>query len=194
MRVLSIAGTFRNLMDIFPYIPVDKQAKDFRAKGAKMVNDRTKLGKSREDIFSHLLGEDSETGTKFTPQQLRANALLLIVAGSDTTSTVLSNLFRELALRPDLQQRVYDEVHEAAQAAGPDRLNCENTKGLPYLQAVIDETLRLWNPVPSGPQTQTGPEGATIAGRFIPPNTTVRVHNLTLMTGKPPPTSTLYSL
>ena len=60
--------------------------------------------------------------------------------------------------------------------------DCQNTKSLPYLGAVINEGLRLWNPIPSGAQSITGPEGATIAGQFIPPCTVVRVPHLALMT------------
>jgi cytochrome P450 len=60
-----------------------------------------------------------------------------------------------------------------------------NTQNLPYLQAVIDETLRLWTPVPMGTQVVTGSDPVTVAGHVIPPRTVVRVHQLALHTGEP---------
>lgn len=98
----------------------------------------------------------------------------------DTTATTISCVFRELALNPEIQQRLYEEVHAAAQSSPV--LNSKNTKDLPYLNGVVKEALRLWNPIPAGAETLTGPEGATVAGRYIPPNTTIRVHHYALMT------------
>ncbi|KAA8893250.1 cytochrome P450 [Sphaerosporella brunnea] len=175
---LSVTGSLRTLCDFMTVLPYDKATAEYRKQGEKLLDGRIAMGKSRPDIFTHLLGEDIETGKKLTYSELNANAQLLIVAGSDTTSTVLSNVFRELSLHPDVQEKLYQEIHAAAEA-GP--FDCQNTKNLPYLQAVIDETLRLWPPVPAGAQAQTGPAGATIAGRFVPPLTAVRVHHLALM-------------
>ena len=47
-----------------------------------MLNDRKRLGKSRQDIFTHLLGEDSETGTTFTQSELQASTELVVIAGT----------------------------------------------------------------------------------------------------------------
>lgn len=104
---------------------------------------------------------------------------MIAYQGVDTTSSVIANILRELALAPKIQQKLYEEV-----SAVGEPLNAANTKGLPYLQAVIDETLRLWNAVPGGQQMITGAEPVTVAGHVIPPRTAVRVSHLSLFTGK----------
>jgi hypothetical protein len=132
--------------------------------------------------------------------ELEANVNLLIIAGSgmpcprpsflkqdannylDTTYTVLSGLFFEIARNQEIQNKLYAEISAFAKDAGG--LNTQNAKSLKYLQAVIDEGLRLWNPLPAGPQSMTGPEGLTVAGQFVPPYTYARVPHLALLTGK----------
>ena len=65
-----------------PFIPRAPVMKVFREKGTKMLNDRQKLGKSRQDIFTHLLGEHKEMGRAFTETQLLGSADLVIIAGT----------------------------------------------------------------------------------------------------------------
>lgn len=145
-----------------------------------MLENRIAMGTGRADIFSHLLGEDTESGTRFTPKQLGANAHLTVVAGTDTTASLTANILRELSMHSQIQEKLYAEIKQFIEENGP--LTCVNVKSLGYLQAVIDESLRLWNPVPSGVQAMTGPDGATVAGHFIPPRTVVRVPHHPLMT------------
>lgn len=177
-RVTAILGSLRNLCELVPYIPDDPGTKEFRRKGRKMLADRIAMGKSRRDLFSHLLNEDVDSGVQFTYTQLAANSQLMIVAGADTSSTVIACILRELALAPEMQQKLYDELYTVGEP-----LNVANTRKLPYLQAVIDEGLRLWNPVPSGTQVVTGPEPVSVGGHVIPARTAVRVQHLSIMTG-----------
>ena len=169
-----------------------------------MLNDRQRLGKSRQDIFAHLLGEDKETGTAFTQIQLLASAELVIVAGTglplplslsthtkkkkdirtkcraktDTTSMTLICTLRELALSPEIQGKLRSELPPSGTP-----LTCANTANLPYLNAVINEALRLWPAVPSGAQAVTPPAGYWIAGTYVPGNVAVRINHCAIMTG-----------
>jgi cytochrome P450 len=68
-----------------PMLPINvKSAKsiDFQRKSVEMLEHRKRMGKSRADVFTHLLAEDTETGTSFSDLELAANSRLMIVAGS----------------------------------------------------------------------------------------------------------------
>lgn len=121
--------------------------KSFRLRGEALLSARQRLGTTRNDIFSHLLGTDTESSTpiKFSQAQLNSNANLIIIAGSDTVSTTLTRTFRLLAKQPSILRKLQTEVDECAQSSG---LTVEGTRNLPYLNAVVNESLRLFNPVP----------------------------------------------
>ena len=74
-----------------------------------------------------------------------ATAILLLAAGYDTTGTSMSWIFYDLAMNQNIQENLYDEIIEA----GPDanELSYETLQALPYLDAVIHESLRRHVPV-----------------------------------------------
>jgi cytochrome P450 len=91
----------RNLCQLLVYLPLSADVKEFNRKNENMLAERQKHGTSEKDIFRHLLGEDSETGTVFTQAQLGTNATLTIIGGTDTTSSTLTQMFWKLAQIPE---------------------------------------------------------------------------------------------
>ena len=69
-----------------------------------------------------------------------------IVAGHDTSSSALARILHQLALNQDVQSRLRDEVTAARKEHGD--LEYDILMGLPYLDAVCRETMRLFPPVP----------------------------------------------
>ena len=111
--------------------------------------------------------------------EIVASTILVIIAGADTTSSVFAAALRALARHPDVQEKLWGAV-EAAIPSG-EEITPENVKGIEYLEAVINETLRLWNPVPGGTQNVLGSESVEVAGRVLPGYTEVRYPALGLM-------------
>lgn len=70
----------------------------------------------------------------------------LIFAAQDTTSTALSRILHVLAENPDAQTRLREEVTEARILAKGD-VAYDELHALPFLDAVVRETLRLFPPV-----------------------------------------------
>jgi tryprostatin B 6-hydroxylase len=86
---------------------------------------------------------------------------------SDTVAPTLVFAIYQLALNPDKAEKLYQEVKDVSIK------DLATLKKLPYLNAVIMETLRLHPAVPTGGNRDTPPEGMMIDGTFIPGNTTI---------------------
>lgn len=101
---------------------------------------------------------------------------------SDTTAASLTCLFYELARHPEVVAKIQQEIDAYhAERDDADHLGLSKLK---YLQACIDESLRLYPPVPSGVQRMSPPSGQQIGDVFIPGNTIVQVPSYTLNRGK----------
>eukprot|EP00438_Fugacium_kawagutii_P004455 Skav232378 [mRNA] locus=scaffold1077:181715:184099:- [translate_table: standard] len=85
---------------------------------------------------------------KFSPEFVKQMVLHLIVAGRDTTACLLSWMVYELTKNQDIQRRLHEEIMEKLPPGTPMDWKSLSANELPYLNAVIYETLRLWPPVP----------------------------------------------
>jgi len=76
---------------------------------------------------------------------------------------------RELPSQTEQLQHELDEYFNSGEAH-----DCISLGKLKHLDAVINESMRLHPPVPSGVNRVTGPEGLTVGGTYIPGNTIVQ--------------------
>ena len=74
-----------------------------------------------------------------------AQGWIFFIAGYETTATTLSFCSYELALHPEVQEKLFEEVESAVDSKG--EINYETLSKLPYLDAVLSETLRMYPPV-----------------------------------------------
>ena len=138
------------------------------------VEKRRQMEPAEPDIMSHLLNADpffSDPTQEY--QLLTGDARLLIIGGSDTTAMSLTFLFYHLATDPSLQHNLHAELH-AHNLTTPTSITVSSVKDLPYLNALLNENLRLHPPVPSAPVRDTPPSGLTLSPTtHIPGSTTV---------------------
>jgi cytochrome P450 len=91
------------------------------------------------------------------------------MAGSDSTSIALRSIFYFLMKNPSKLDKVRAEV-DAAFANGilvsPVQFN--QSAKLPYLNAVIQESFRLYSPFAAPCQRYSPPAGMKLAGTYIP--------------------------
>jgi cytochrome P450 len=83
---------------------------------------------SRDDVLAMLLAARHEDGSAMSDQEIRDELLTLLVAGHETTASSLGFAFEHLPHRPDVIQRLREEID-----AGD---------GDAYLSATIHEVLR----------------------------------------------------
>ena len=135
-----------------------------------------KGAEARNDIMHHLLqATDPVTGKGFSREQLNAESSLLIAAGADTTSVTLAAAFFYLLHNPSVMHKLEDEVRSAYTTEEMEQITPAKLVSLPYLRAVIDESLRLSPPVPSLLPREVLKGGIAIDGHYIPEGTIVGV-------------------
>ncbi|VVC31236.1 Cytochrome P450,Cytochrome P450, E-class, group I, partial [Cinara cedri] len=92
-----------------------------------MDSNKAELGLSDEDIMSHVI--------------------TIVAAGFESTSLTVSYCLLLLAIYPDIQDRVYDEIYSIL-GDSDEPITIEQTTSLVYLKQVIHETLRLFPTAP----------------------------------------------
>jgi cytochrome P450 len=102
------------------------------------------------DILSLLLGVRDEAGEGFADKEVRDQAMTLMFAGHDTSTSTLTFTMHELARHPEVLAKLWAEQDEVlgGEAPGIDTLERE----MPYLDMVLDEVLRLYPPAWIGPR------------------------------------------
>jgi cytochrome P450 len=96
-------------------------------------------GAGREDVLSLLVGVRVEQGLPLSHEELRDQLMLLLIAGHETTSNSLCWTIHQLAQRPAMVAEVRREQAERF----PDGFDPTRARELPYLGAVIQESMRL---------------------------------------------------
>ncbi|KAF5870852.1 putative benzoate 4-monooxygenase cytochrome p450 protein [Botrytis fragariae] len=183
MSFAVIIASLRNLAQLLTYMPETSDVRMFRERGERMLMERQEHGSTYRDIFSYLLSADPYGGEKFTQKELNSNANLIIIAGSDTTSSTLTQALRALAKEPRILSKLQREIDDLCSATGKYKeITIDSIRNLEYLNAVVDEVLRLYNPIPSGPHATTYPQGIEVGGVQIPGNVQVEMSHLVLMT------------
>jgi cytochrome P450 len=100
--------------------------------------------------------------------EIVSNASAFIVAGSDTTAHTLTYLVWAVCRDGAIRKRLVDEV-----AGLEGGYHEENLKTLPYLNCVIQESLRLYSAAPSGLPRKVPDGGCEIDGYWMPGGLTV---------------------
>ncbi|KAI1714446.1 cytochrome p450 domain-containing protein [Ditylenchus destructor] len=99
------------------------------------------------DIFQLLLNLLTGDRKKFlTKAELVSQSFLLLIAGYETTATVLQFILYILALHPDVQDKLRMELEEAV--GDEEEITFDHMQKFTYMNQVIQEALRLYNPAP----------------------------------------------
>ncbi|KAK6822912.1 hypothetical protein PG987_014457 [Apiospora arundinis] len=132
---------------------------------------RMELGAERPDFLEGLIRKKDELDLDM--MKLQMNASLLIVAGSETTATLLSGATFLLLTNPDALAKLTAEVRSTF--ADDADITLSSVSSLTYMLACLDESLRRYPPVVIGLPRVVPKGGATVAGQFVPEGTTVAV-------------------
>ena len=102
---------------------------------------------------------------RYTRESLNAEAIELMIAGTDTTAHTLSFAVGELATYPEIFQKAQAIVDRVWQQYG--EISTESLKELNYIRAIVKETLRLYS-VASGSTSLQAVKPTIIDGITVP--------------------------
>ncbi|CAO0790909.1 unnamed protein product [Mucor circinelloides] len=144
-----------------------------------IIQDRLKNskgeGEQRKDILQFLINvqQTAEADDSLTVDSIISETTLFLIAGSETTSNSIGFTFIHLLQNPDKLKKLYQELDTVDFEPGQVVLHHEQVKHLPYLNAVINETLRMDNVAASG-IFRRAPKDTLLDGRvFLPKDTTI---------------------
>ncbi|KAK4445413.1 cytochrome P450 [Podospora aff. communis PSN243] len=103
---------------------------------------------TRKDLLSAMLdGTDPKTGQKLSDSAIIDNLITFLIAGHETTSGLMSFAFYQLLKHPQYYRKAQAEVDAVIGRTGP--IKPEHMTKLPYLSAVLRETLRHSPTIPT---------------------------------------------
>jgi cytochrome P450 len=128
------------------------------------------------DLLDMLLeARDEDSGEGMNDQQVRNEVASIYGAGHETTAVALSWTWYALNQNPEVLTRLQQEVDRVLQGRQPQASDLSN---LPYTQAVFEETLRVFPPVPM--TVRTADENTNLGGFDIPKDTltAIAIYNI----------------
>ncbi|KAG0228024.1 hypothetical protein BGX31_006749 [Mortierella sp. GBA43] len=169
-------------------VPMDYSFIDFAGERVKTRVDGGE-SKRRADLLQFLLDAQAnerangngETGDdyadmisgKLTDQAVRTEALVFMIAGSETSSTAMTHTLMYLVKNPKTLKRLREELDEATASNPPGAVpTYDQVRNLPYLTACINESMRL-RPVAATGLPREVTEDTVMAGYRIPKGTIV---------------------
>lgn len=131
------------------------------------------LAKRRADTDSKKQDFVSYVTEGLTDEEMFENLNMLVVAGLDSTATILTAILYYLTQNPDSYDKLAHEIRTAFQ--NDQEITIASVSRLKYLKAVIDETMRLHPSVPVGLPRLVPKGGRFIDGYWVPEGTWVSV-------------------
>lgn len=98
--------------------------------------------------------------------EIEQTADTLIIAGSETTASVLSGVTYFLTMHPEAMAKLAQEVR--TQFNSEQEIDVLSVQKLRYMLAILDESMRVYPVVPMGLTRVVKPGGDYICERFVP--------------------------
>ncbi|TXG58360.1 hypothetical protein EZV62_016189 [Acer yangbiense] len=140
-----------------------------------MSDDKEKEKKTKDflDVLLEFQGNGKDEPSKISEKNINIFILEIFLAGSETTSSTIEWAMTELLCNPESLNKAKAELTEVV---GPNkRVEETDIENLPYLRAVVKETMRLHPPIPLL-VPRRAIEDTNFQGYHIPKNTQVLIN------------------
>jgi len=133
-----------------------------------IISDRKMDTRPRNDLLSLLMAAMNDDGSQMTERQVRDESMTLFVAGHETTALSLAWTWYLLSENPTAEARLHEEL---GVVLGGRPAEVSDLEKLPYLNAVVHESLRLFPP--AFIMARMNVETVRVGGYEIPPRSTL---------------------
>ncbi|KAI5459613.1 cytochrome P450 [Mariannaea sp. PMI_226] len=162
------------LIDILPISrndDINNAATDIRAFCRDLINEKKAKLQDKSHTGIDILSVALESGA-FTDDNLVDQLMTFLVAGYETTTAAITWAIYTLSRYPDVQSRLREEIRrELPSVDSGAEITSQDIDSLPYLNAVCNEILRYWAPVPISIRVTA--HDTTIGGQPIPKGTQI---------------------
>ncbi|KAK3921126.1 Cytochrome P450 4C1 [Frankliniella fusca] len=141
------AGRIMQETDAFIDGVISKRTAGSRDRDRKDVDDSVSKASSRRSFLEHALSSES-LASLMTAEEWREEAKAMVVAGQGTVAHCLSFALLLLAMHPDVQHRLRQELEDVFGGESDRPVTEHELPHLQYTERVILETLRLFPLVP----------------------------------------------
>ncbi|RDW77740.1 cytochrome P450-10 [Coleophoma cylindrospora] len=171
-RFATAGSAFQNfLLKCIPSTIRDNRRNHLKFSTEKVMRRLANKNTDHKDFIWYILKQREKFN--LNQDEIIVNSALFIVAGSETTANALSGMLARLIYNPDVYAKLCAEIRGAFKEEKDIRY--EALSALPYLNAVIEEGLRIHPPVPTGLLRTVPKEGDTVDGYWVPGGTAVSV-------------------
>ena len=131
----------------------------------RMINRRLDLKTDRPDFMTPFM-KNNLNFENMSRDEILSTFNFIIVGGSETTATTLTGIFNHLSRSERILQRLCTEIRTKFKKETD--ITIDKIHSLPYLEAVLNEGLRMCNPIPGGLPRVVPEGGDTYAGVYLP--------------------------
>lgn len=145
----------------------------------KALDERRSNNDARFDMLSHWLKAHENDPHKLTAKDIYAYTTIAVGASADTISIGIQSFIYHVIRNAKAIEQLRNEF-DTAQAQGLLKspvVTFADAQKLPFLQACIKESQRLFNPIAFGLAREVGAAGLDIGGRFFPSGTILSVNS-----------------
>uniref|UniRef100_A0A1B0DLX0 Uncharacterized protein n=1 Tax=Phlebotomus papatasi TaxID=29031 RepID=A0A1B0DLX0_PHLPP len=128
---------------------IEKRRQDLlEGLASRKVQGNAEVGQKDKMALLDILLQATVDGKPLTNEDIREEVNTFMFAGHDTTTSGISFLLYNIALYPEVQEKIVEEIKYVL-GMDPERFfTFGDLKNMTYLECVIKESLRLFTPVP----------------------------------------------
>ncbi|KAI0840689.1 cytochrome P450 [Hypoxylon sp. FL0890] len=150
---------------------INESARTIRNVCRDLIREKKEKLERKELKDRDILSVALESGV-FTEDNLVDQLMTFLAAGHETTATAMTWAIYMLSKNPEVQNRLRAEIREKLPPIDSDReVNSHEIDQMPYLNAVCNEVLRYYSPVPI--TLREAAVDTTIQGHKVPKGTSI---------------------